>query len=76
METRTAALANEIGRGIVVHHLPPGTSNGTLSSIARSSFVSLNGKVKPLVSSRVIVDLIGATTETGLTVRCEVDGRT
>jgi hypothetical protein len=29
-----------------------------------------------LVSSRVIVDLIGATTETGLTVRCEPDGRT
>jgi len=29
---------------------------------------------KPLVSYRVIVDLIGATTtETGLTVRCELD---
>jgi len=34
----------------------------------------MNGKAEPLVSYRVIVDLIAATTtNTGLTVRCELD---
>ena len=34
----------------------------------------MNWRAKPLVSYRVIVDLIGSTTtETGLTVRCELD---
>ena len=34
----------------------------------------MNWRAKPLVSYRVIVDLIGATTtDTGLTVRCELD---
>jgi len=34
----------------------------------------MNWRAKPLVSYRVIIDLISATTtETGLTVRCELD---
>ena len=34
----------------------------------------MNWRAKPLVSYRVIVDLISATTtETGLSVRCELD---
>jgi len=38
------------------------------------SFISKNWRAKPLVSYRVIVDLITATTtKTGLTVRCELD---
>ena len=38
------------------------------------SFITMNWKVKPLVSYRIIVDLIAATTtKTGLTVRCELD---
>ena len=40
------------------------------------SFISQNWRAKPLVSYRVIVDLIGATTtttKTGLSVRCELD---
>ena len=38
------------------------------------SFISQNWRAQPLVSYRVIVDLITATTtKTGLTVRCEVD---
>jgi hypothetical protein len=38
------------------------------------SFVSQNWRAKPLVSYRVIVELISATTtKTGLTVRCELD---
>jgi len=39
-----------------------------------SSFISQNWRAKPLVSYRVIVELISATTtKTGLTVRCELD---
>ena len=38
------------------------------------SFISMNWRAKPLLSYQVIVDLIGSTTtETGLTVRCELD---
>jgi len=38
------------------------------------SFISQNWRAKPLVSYRVIVDLISATTtKTGLSVRCELD---
>jgi Rhodopirellula transposase DDE domain len=38
------------------------------------SFVSQNWRAQPLVSYRVIVELISATTtRTGLTVRCELD---
>ena len=40
------------------------------------SFISQNGRAQPLVSYRVIVELISATTtKTGLTVRCELDTR-
>jgi len=38
------------------------------------AFISQNWRAKPLVSYRVIVELISATTtKTGLTVRCELD---
>src|SRR6266446_3872840 len=38
------------------------------------SFISQNWRAQPLVSYRVIVELISATTtKTGLTVRCELD---
>ena len=38
------------------------------------SYISQNWRAQPLVSNRVIVDLISATTtKTGLTVRCEID---
>ena len=37
------------------------------------SFITMNWKARPLVSYRVMVDLISATTtDTGLTVRCEL----
>jgi Rhodopirellula transposase DDE domain len=67
-------LADELGLDIAVHHLPPGTSKWNKIEHRLFSFISLNWKAQPLVSYRVIVDLIGATTtETGLTVRCELD---
>jgi hypothetical protein len=67
-------LADELGIDIVVHHLPPGTSKWNKIEHRLFSFITMNWKAQPLVSYRVIVDLISATTtKTGLTVRCEMD---
>ncbi|MGH9206031.1 MAG: ISAzo13 family transposase, partial [Acidimicrobiales bacterium] len=68
------ALANELGIEITVHHLPPGTSKWNKIEHRLFSFISVNWRAKPLVSYRVIVDLISATTtDAGLSVRCELD---
>ena len=70
-------LANELGITIEVHHLPPGTSKWNKIEHRLFSFITQNWRAKPLVSYRVIVELIGATTtENGLTVRCELDDKT
>ena len=67
-------LADELGIEINVHHLPPGTSKWNKIEHRLFSFISMNWRAKPLVSYRVIVDLISATTtDTGLKVRCEFD---
>jgi len=67
-------LANELGFDIVVSHLPPGTSKWNKIEHRLFSFISQNWRAQPLVSYRVIVQLISATTtKTGLTVRCELD---
>jgi hypothetical protein len=67
-------LANEPGIAINVHHLPAGTSKWNKIEHRLFSFVTMNWRAKPLVSYRVIVDLISATTtDTGLTVACELD---
>jgi DDE family transposase len=67
-------LANELGIEIAVHHLPPGTSKWNKIEHRLFSFITMNWKARPLVSYRVIIDLISATTtDTGLTVRCELD---
>jgi Rhodopirellula transposase DDE domain len=67
-------LADELGIEISVHHFPPGTSKWNKIEHRLFSFISMNWRAKPLVSYRVIVDLISATTtDTGLTVRCELD---
>jgi hypothetical protein len=73
-KTELQRLADELGIDIVVHHLPPGTSKWNKIEHRLFSFISMNWKARPLVSYRVVVDLIGATTTTtGLTVRCELD---
>ncbi len=67
-------LADDLGIDIAVHHLPPGTSKWNKVEHRLFSFITMNWKARPLVSYRVIVDLISATTtDTGLTVRCELD---
>ena len=70
-------LATEIGIDIKVHHLPPGTSKWNKIEHRLFAFISQNWRATPLVSYRVIVDLISATTtDKGLIVRCELDERT
>ena len=67
-------LADELGIDIEVHHLPPGTSKWNKIEHRLFSFITMNWRAQPLVSYRVIVDLISATrTDAGLTVRCELD---
>jgi hypothetical protein len=67
-------LANELGIDIVVSHFPPGTSKWNKIEHRLFSFISQNWRAKPLVSYKVIVQLIAATTtSTGLTVHCELD---
>jgi hypothetical protein len=68
-------LANEIGLKITVTHLPPGTSKWNKIEHRLFAFITMNWRGKPLVSHQVIVQLIGSTTtDTGLEVRCEIDG--
>ena len=63
-------LADELGLSIEVHHLPPGTSKWNKIEHRLFSFITQNWRAKPLLSYRVIVELIGATTtQAGLTVR-------
>jgi hypothetical protein len=67
-------FADETGLAVTVAHLPPGTSKWNRIEHRLFAYISQNWRGKPLVSHRVIVQLIGATTtQTGLTVRCELD---
>lgn len=67
-------LADELGMAIEVHRFPPGTSKWNKIEHRLFSFVTQNWRAKPLVSHRVIVDLIATTTtKTGLKVYCELD---
>ncbi|MFL5255433.1 MAG: ISAzo13 family transposase [Rhodopila sp.] len=71
------ALADELGIEIAVCHLPPGTSKWNSIEHRLFSFISMNWRAKPLVSYLVIVQLIASTTtDTGLTVTCQLDGST
>ena len=67
-------LADELGVPITVCHLPPGASKWNRIEHRLFSFITGNWRGKPLVSHKVIVQLIAATTtKTGLKVRCELD---
>ena len=67
-------LANEIGIDITVSHFPPGTSKWNKIEHRLFAFITHNRRAKPLISHRVIVNLIAATTtRTGLSVHCELD---
>ena len=67
-------LANELGIDITVSHFPPGTSKWNKIEHRLFSFISQNWRARPLVSYRVIVSMIAATTtRSGLSVHCELD---
>jgi transposase len=67
-------LADETGLAITVCHLPPGTSKWNKIEHRLFAWISQNWRGKPLVSYAVILQLIAATTtETGLTVQCQLD---
>ena len=70
-------LADELGIAITVCHLPPGTSKWNKIEHRLFSFITQNWRGRPLVSYQTIVQLIAATTtQTGLTVRSEIDTNT
>ena len=59
---------------MTVAHLPPGTSKWNRIEHRLFAYISQNWRGKPLLSHRVIIQLIGATTtDTGLTVTCDID---
>ena len=67
-------LADETGLSITVCHLPPGTSKWNKIEHRLFAWISQNWRGKPLVSYAVILKLLAATTtETGLTVQCQLD---
>jgi hypothetical protein len=67
-------LANELSINITVSHFPPGTSKWNKIEHRLFSFISQNWRARPLVSYRVIIKTIAATTtRSGLSVHCELD---
>ena len=67
-------LADELGITITVNHLPPGTSKWNRIEHKLFAFITMNWRAKPLVSYLAIIQLIASTTtETGLTVACQLD---
>ena len=67
-------LAVEIGKDIQVLHYPPGTSKWNKIEHRMFAFISKNWAGIPLVSTSVIINLIGATkTDKGLSIRCVFD---
>ena len=70
-------LADELRLPITVCHLPPGTSKWNRIEHRLFSFITANWRGKPLVSHKVIVELIAATTtEAGLKVLSQLDTNT
>jgi len=67
-------LANELQLVIAVSHFPPGTSKWNAIEHRLFSFISKNGRGRPLDSLATIVNLIANTkTETGLSVEAALD---
>jgi hypothetical protein len=70
-------LADETGLRITVCHFPPGTSKWNKIEHRMFCHITQNWRGRPLVDHEVVVNLIGSTTtETGLEIRAELDGRT
>jgi hypothetical protein len=69
-------LADETGLTLQVCHYPPGTSKWNKIEHRLFCHITLTWRGTPLVSYETVVELIASTTtQTGLTVRCELDTR-
>jgi len=67
-------LADETRLEISVSHFPPGTSKWNKIEHRLFSFISQNWRGKPLISHKVIINLIAATSsKTGLSVKSDLD---
>lgn len=66
-------LANEIGKVIEVSHFPPGTSKWNKIEHKMFCFITKNWRGVPLVDTATIINLIGNTTNAGLTIRAKLD---
>ena len=73
-KTELQTLADQTGLSITVAHLPPGTSKWNRIEHRLLAFITQNWRGTPLLTHRVIVQLIvSTTTEKGLTVQCQLD---
>lgn len=62
---------------ISVRHFPPGTSKWNKIEHRLFSFISMNWRGKPLLTYKIIIDLIASTkTKKGLTVKARIDKKT
>jgi transposase len=67
-------FADESGLEVTVCHFPPGTSKWNKIEHRLFSHITMNWRGRPLVSHRVVVDLIATTrTATGLEVEARLD---
>lgn len=67
-------LSNEIDKAITILHYPPGTSKWNKIEHRLFAFISKNWQGIPLVSTAIVVSLIGKTTTAkGLSVTCVLD---
>jgi hypothetical protein len=67
-------FADETGLEVTVCHFPPGTSKWNKIEHRLFSHITRNWRGRPLVSHRVVVELIAATrTATGLEVEAHLD---
>jgi Rhodopirellula transposase DDE domain len=69
-----AKLAEETGLEITVCHFPPGTSKWNQIEHRMFSYITMNWRGRPLVSYRVIIQLIAnTTTKKGLKINADLD---
>jgi hypothetical protein len=69
-------MADKLGLVIHVCHFPPGTSKWNKVEHRLFSFISVNGRGRPLRSYETVVNLISNTTNRGgLVVRARLDRR-
>jgi hypothetical protein len=72
-KTELQTLADRTGLSITVAHLPPGTGKWNRIKHRLFSFITMNWRGKPLLTRRVIVQLIASAASTGFTVHCRLD---